>query len=75
MRGEFSVGSSEHFIVFTECALELFMILYASRPGVLAEIGDAINLVTIAGPERFHEVTRIKFMVNDWVRFDHHMRQ
>ena len=75
MRGEISVSSSEHFIVFTECALELFVILDTSSSGVLAEIGDTINLVAITGSERPHEVTRIKIVVNYCVRFDHHMGQ
>lgn len=75
MRGEFSVGSSEHFIVFAECALELFVVLDTSQSGVLAEIGDTINLVTISGSEGLYEVTRIEIMVDYCVGFNHHMRQ
>jgi len=75
MRGEFSIGSSEHFIVVTKCALELFVILYAAGSGVLAEIGDTINLVTISGSERFDEVTSIELVIDYWVRLHHHMGQ
>ena len=51
------------------------MILYAAGSGVLAEIGDTINLVTISGSERFDEVTSIELVVDYWVRLHHHMGQ